>query len=132
VVAEADVLSVHVPATPITRGLINAGLLARMKPGALLINVGRGECVDEDALADALESGRLAGAGLDVRAAEPPVLGRLERLDTAVFSPHVAGITVQSQERIARMLAEDIRRVLDGLPAEHAVGRVRAARVAAA
>ena len=100
-----------------------------MKPGALLISVGRGECVDEEALADALESGRLGGAGLDVRAAEPPVPGRLERLENVVLSPHVAGITVQSQERIAGILAQDIHNVFSGRPAEYAVGRIRAVPV---
>ncbi|WP_211261129.1 NAD(P)-dependent oxidoreductase [Pseudonocardia acaciae] len=72
VAARADVLSCHLPATEQTAGMVDALLLARMRPSALLINVGRGEVVDEDALADALESGALAGAALDVRVDEPP------------------------------------------------------------
>lgn len=124
-VRNADVLSVHVPATPETRDLIDAELLAKLPPDAILVSVGRGETVDEDAVADALESGALYGAALDVRASEPPVPGRLERLDNVVLTPHVAGITVESQHEIARILADDIAAVLDGELAEHAVGAVR-------
>ncbi|HEX6446870.1 MAG TPA: NAD(P)-dependent oxidoreductase, partial [Streptosporangiales bacterium] len=128
VVAGADVLSVHLPATAETRGLLGAELLARMKPDAVLVNVGRGDVVDEDALADALVAGRLGGAALDVRAAEPPSPGRLETLDNVVLSPHVAGITTESQDRIADVLAADIRAVLSGAPARSAVGTVKEAR----
>lgn len=122
-VRAADVLSVHLPATTETRGLLDAELLSELPEGAILVSVGRGETVDEDALADALESGRLYGAALDVRAEEPPMPGRLERLDNVVLTPHVAGITVESQHHIARLLADDIEAVLDGRTARHAVGR---------
>ncbi|MBO0891847.1 MAG: hydroxyacid dehydrogenase [Acidothermales bacterium] len=128
VVAGADVLSVHLPATAETRGLVGAELLARMKPDAILVNVGRGDLVDEDALADALVAGRPGGAALDVRASEPPVPGRLETLDNVVLSPHVAGITAESQHRIADVLATDIRAVLSGAPARAAVGTVKEAK----
>lgn len=114
VVAGADVLSVHLPATDATRGLMDAQLLARMRPTALLVNVGRGEVVDEEALADALESGVLAGAALDVRGQEPPRPGRLETLDNVLLTPHIAGITTQSQMRILSTLVADIDAVLDG------------------
>jgi D-3-phosphoglycerate dehydrogenase len=123
VAAAADVLSCHLPSTAETRGLVDAALLARMRPDALLVNVGRGDVVDEAALADALEAGRLGGAGLDVRAAEPPERGRLERLDTVVLTPHVAGITAESQHKILAALAADIRAVTAGCEARHAVGR---------
>lgn len=122
--AAADVLSVHLPATPHTRGMVGARLLSLMRPGALLVSVGRGGTVDEEALADALAGGRLGGAALDVRTAEPPCRGRLEDLDNVLLTPHVAGITEQSQRRIAGMLAEDIDRVLSGRAAAHAVGAV--------
>lgn len=128
VAAAADVLSVHLPATAETRGLVGAGLLARMKPDSILVNVGRGDVVDEEALADALAGGRIGGAALDVRASEPPVPGRLEALDNVVLSPHVAGITMESQDRIADVLANDIRAVLSGAPARSAVGAVKEAR----
>src|SRR6185437_9786817 len=87
VVARADVLSCHLPATDDTRHLIDAGLLAVLASDAILINVGRGEVIDEDALADALEDGRLRGAALDVRAVEPPTPGRLEALDNVILTP---------------------------------------------
>ena len=114
VTASADILSCHLPATAQTRHFVNAELIAQMRPGALLINVGRGAAVDEDALTAALESGHLGGAGLDVREREPPRCGVLETLDNVILTPHVAGITAQSQDRILRALAADISAVLDG------------------
>jgi D-3-phosphoglycerate dehydrogenase / 2-oxoglutarate reductase len=113
-VTRSDVVSVHLPATGRTRGLVDAALLARMRPTALLINVGRGEVVDENALAAALESGAPAGAALDVRAQEPPRPCQLDKLDNVLFTPHIAGITVQSQERILRLLTTDVDAVLSG------------------
>nr|WP_308210039.1 NAD(P)-dependent oxidoreductase [Actinomadura madurae] len=127
-VAESDVLSVHLPATEATTGLVDADLLARCKPGAILVSVGRGEVVDERALAEALESGHLAGAALDVRAAEPPAAGPLERMPNVVLTPHVAGITVQSQARIAQILCDDIEAVLDDRVPAHAVTPVQEGR----
>jgi D-3-phosphoglycerate dehydrogenase/(S)-sulfolactate dehydrogenase len=110
----SDVVSVHVPATDATRGMIDVRLLSLMRPDSLLINVGRGEVVDEGALLPALRAGRPAGAALDVRAEEPPQAGELETLDNVVLTPHVAGITAESQARIASALAHDIRAVLTG------------------
>lgn len=125
VAAASDVLSCHVPATAETIRLVGRGLLARMRPGALFINVGRGEVVDEDALADAIESGSLGGAALDVRAAEPPARGRIERLANVILTPHIAGITAQSQLRILRVLADDIEAVLGGGQAASSVGQCK-------
>lgn len=126
--ATADVVSCHLPATEETRGIVGSDLLARLKPSAIVVNVGRGEIVDEGALAGALETGTIAGAGLDVRSPEPPRRGRLEELDNVVLSPHVAGVTAESQERIVQALAGDIRAVLAGGEARHAVGASRKAR----
>jgi D-3-phosphoglycerate dehydrogenase / 2-oxoglutarate reductase len=124
VVARADVLSIHVPETPETVGLVDAALLDRMKPGALLVNLGRGSLIDEPALVEALATGRLGGAALDVRAVEPPVIGRLEQLDNVVLTPHVAGITEESQKRVSDALVDDILRIVEGRgPATHSVGR---------
>ncbi|MCW3840697.1 hypothetical protein ONA70_11360 [Micromonospora yasonensis] len=120
--AEADVLSCHLPATPETIGLIDAAFLGAMRPDALLISVGRGEVVDEEALADALAAGRLGGAGLDVRATEPPARGRLEEFDNVILTPHIAGITVESQRRIIGILAAEIGTILGGGLARYAVG----------
>lgn len=124
VVASADVLSVHLPSTAETRGLIDAGLLARMRPGSLLVNVGRGEVVDEAALADALRRGHLGGAALDVRAEEPPSPGPLDEAPNVVFTPHVAGMTTEAQGRVTEMLAEDLIALLGGGEARHAVGPI--------
>jgi len=126
--ARADILSCHLPATSGTARLVNAAFLSGMRPDALLINVGRGEVIDEDALADALINGRLGGAGLDVRACEPPVLGKLETLDNVIFTPHVAGITIESQQRIVDILASEIRALLAGGTAQYAVGRLNQAK----
>jgi D-3-phosphoglycerate dehydrogenase / 2-oxoglutarate reductase len=128
VTAAADVLSCHLPATGETRHLVDRALLARMRPGALFISVGRGETVDEDALADALESGALGGAALDVRGQEPPARGRIEKLGNVILTPHVAGITSQSQQRIMRVLADDIEAVLAGGRAASSVGACQEAR----
>ena len=123
--ASADVVSLHLPLTESTERMVDAGFLASMRAGSYLINVSRGGLVDEDALGDALDSGHLGGAGLDVRSAEPPKLGRLEGSPRVVLSPHIAGLTVESQEAIVTALASDIATVLGGSPASHAVGAHR-------
>ena len=96
---QADVLSLHVPLTRATRGLIGARELARLKPGAVLVNCARGGVVDERALGDALTSGRLRGAALDVFAAEPPGESPLLALPNVVLTPHLGGSTVEAQRR---------------------------------
>ena len=121
----SDVVSLHLPLTNDTDRMVNAGFLTGMRPGSYLINVSRGGLVDEEALADALDSGHLGGAGLDVRSAEPPTVGRLESSSRVVQSPHIAGLTNESQEAISTALAGDIAAVLAGSPAGHAVGAHR-------
>lgn len=128
VARQADVISCHLPATPETLGVLDAAFFAAMRPGSFFVNVGRGEVVNEDALVEALTSGRLGGAALDVRATEPPVPGRLEDLRNVLLTPHVAGITAESQHRILHVLATDISAVLSGGEAKHAVGTARTAR----
>lgn len=125
VIAESDVISIHLPATEQTRGLVDKAFLGAMRPNAFLVNVGRGEVIDEPALVDALTSGQIAGAALDVRATEPPSPGVLETLDNVLLTPHVAGITRQSQERVIDILAGDIEALANGADAPHAVGAVR-------
>ena len=129
VLGSADVLSVHLPATLETIGLLDAAALAAMKPDAYLVNVGRGEVVDEDALIEALQSGHLGGAALDVRAHEPPTPGRLEDAPRTLLTPHVAGITTAAQERIGDILAREIDLVLDGAAASAAVGSLNRPRL---
>jgi D-3-phosphoglycerate dehydrogenase/(S)-sulfolactate dehydrogenase len=123
VLSDSDVVSLHAPSIDATRNMVDEKFLAAMKSSALLINVARGELVDEEALVQALSGGVIAGAGLDVRAQEPPVLGELEKLSNVVLAPHVAGITDQSQTRITDLLAADIERALAGQQMACAVGK---------
>jgi D-3-phosphoglycerate dehydrogenase / 2-oxoglutarate reductase len=114
---EADYVSLHCPKTPETTGLIDARRIALMKPGAMLINTARGGLIDEPALVDALTSGHLGGAGLDVFALEPAdVSNKLLRLDTVLCAPHMAGVTVESTAGMAATTARNILSVLDGTP----------------
>jgi D-3-phosphoglycerate dehydrogenase len=110
--ARADVVTLHVPLTPETTGLIAAPQLAAMRAGAYLINVSRGGIVDEDALLAALESGRLAGAGIDVFAAEPATASPLFGNDHVIVTPHSAGISAGS---IARSRIETARNLVGAL-----------------
>ena len=111
----ADVVSIHVPLSVATRHLIDGQALARMRPTAVLINTARGELVDEAALAEALGSGRLAGAGLDVLSAEPPPAGHpLLSTPNTVLTPHLAGPTWQSWPRRFGNAYANISRVQRG------------------
>lgn len=119
---ESDVVSLHCPLTPQTESLIDAAALASMKPGAVLVNTARGGLVDEAALLDALRSGRLAGAGLDVFRDEPveadhPLLG----LDNVVVSPHVAWLSGETLDRSLRVAFDNCRRLQEGRPLLHQV-----------
>lgn len=109
------VVSLHVPLVPATRNLIGRAQLALMPRGAILVNASRGGVVDEVALAEALRSGALGGAALDVRAEEPPSSDDpLRALDNVLLTPHVAGLTQQSQQAIAEHVLRGIRQVLVG------------------
>lgn len=113
----ADLLSLHMPLTPETRNLIGAPQLAAMKPTAYLINTARGELVDGAALAEALRSGRLAGAALDVVPGEPPAPDHpLLSCPTALLTPHMAWYSEAAERRLRRMAAEEVRRALRGQP----------------
>jgi phosphoglycerate dehydrogenase-like enzyme len=113
---EADFVSVHVPLTNTTRGLVDGAALALMKPTAVIVNVARGGVIDEAALVDALRAGRLGGAGLDVFATEPvPPTDPLRGLGAAVVAtPHVAGVTDGTAKRRAGAAIENIARVEHG------------------
>ncbi|MDH3228793.1 MAG: NAD(P)-binding domain-containing protein [Alphaproteobacteria bacterium] len=116
--ATADVVTLHVPLLPETRGLIGKSELARMKPEAILVNAARGGVVDEAALADALASGRLGGAALDVYEGEPPpeanplFLLEGEPARRVLFTPHIAGVTCQSWARLFRSAWENVEGVV--------------------
>jgi D-3-phosphoglycerate dehydrogenase len=121
--AESDVVSLHVPLVAATRGLLDAARLASMKPGALLINVARGGVVDEAALADALTNGRLGGAAIDVFEHEPlgdsPLLGA----PNTVLTPHLGASTADAQARASLEVVQGVLDVLAGRPATYQVNR---------
>lgn len=122
VLASADVVSLHCPLTPSTRHLINAASIAKMKPSAILINTGRGPLVDEQAVADALNGGRLAAFGADVLSQEPP------RGDNPMLSarncfltPHIAWATIEARTRLMSTATENVRQFIAGEPVANRV-----------
>ena len=119
--ATSDFVSLHCPLTDSTRDLISRERIARMKPGAVLINTSRGPVVDEEALADALEEGRLFAAGLDVFRDEPRVPERLRSAENAVLTPHVGSGTVETRTAMARMVWDEVLRRVTGRPPAHPV-----------
>ena len=121
VMAAADVVVVAVPGGPETRHLIDAAALAAMRPEAHLVNIARGDVVDEIALVEALEAGRIAGAGLDVYEREPAVPERLRRLENAVLLPHLGTAALEVREAMGLIAVENARAVIEGRPAPNAV-----------
>ena len=116
--ATADIITLHCPLTPETRGLIGSRQLARMKKGAVHINTARGGIVDEPALAEALRSGHLAGAAVDVFAAEPidkATADVFRGVPNVILTPHVAGVTLEANMRVSAMTVENVRRELKAL-----------------
>jgi len=112
----SDVVSIHVPLTDETRHLIGEAEIARMKPGAILVNTARGPIVDEAALARALERGHLFGAGLDVYEDEPEIHPGLRASERTVLLPHLGSATTATREAMARRVAGNVRAVLEGEP----------------
>ena len=125
VLKRSDVVSIHMPSTAETNGSINATSLVLMKPDAIIVNVGRGEVINEADLMAALKAKTIAGAALDVRAQEPPVKGEMETIPNLILTPRVAGITKESQLRINQILTSNIELVLNSKPATHAVGALK-------
>ena len=113
---ESDVLSLHVPAVPETEGIINADTLRQMKPGAILINTARGDLIREEALAIALEEGRLGAAGLDVYYEEPAIHPRLVAAPRTVLLPHIGSATLETRRQMAAIALANVRAVLAGRP----------------
>ncbi len=128
VVAKSDYISIHLPATAETKDVINSSLLNKMKSSVILVSVGRGEVINEADLETALRDGVIAGAGLDVRAQEPPKDQRFTDLGNVVLAPHVAGITQESQAAINQVLVSEIRAALTGGAQKYAVGAVKQAK----
>ncbi|HHH82531.1 MAG TPA: hydroxyacid dehydrogenase [Chloroflexi bacterium] len=113
---QSDYLSLHAPLAEETRGLMNEAAFQRMKPGARLISTARGGIIDESALLQALESGRLAGAALDVFSTEPPAISALLQNPRIIATPHIAGQTHEAQARVALDIAEEVLAALKGEP----------------
>lgn len=114
--AEADVISLHLPGSPENRHLIDREALAAMKDTAILVNTGRGVLVDSDALAEALEDGSIWAAGLDVYEGEPEVPERLLKAPRTVLLPHIGSATTKSRDDMARLVAANVTAVLEGEP----------------
>ena len=113
--ARSDMISVHAPLSPQTRGLVNAAAFAKMKEGVLIVNTARGPLIDEAALLDALDSGKVGGAGLDVVTTEPlpkgsPLVGR----DNLILTPHTGFYSIEALEELQTKCATDVARVLSG------------------
>jgi len=118
--AAADFLTIHLPLTADTRGTVGRAALAGMKDGVRIVNAARGELVDEDALVEALRSGKVAAAALDVFQAEP-YAGPLLELDNVVVTPHLAASTEEAQDRAGVIVAEQVAAALDGALVTNAV-----------
>ena len=119
--SRADVVTVHVPLTRATRGLIGRDAIAKLKPGSIVLNVARGGVVDEAAVADALRSGHLGGAGIDVFEAEPPVGSPLLDAPNTLLTPHLGASTAEAQVLVSEEVAAQVLDVLDGRSARYAV-----------
>jgi D-3-phosphoglycerate dehydrogenase len=114
VFSEADFVTLHLPASAETDGLVDARLLGLMKPSAFFINAARGKLVDEDALFATLQNRKIAGAAIDVRRDEPPLDTRFNELDNIVMTPHTAAATPKAQFASGQMAAESVLKVLSG------------------
>lgn len=122
VLATADIVSLHCPLTPSTRHLINAASIAKMKPSAILINTGRGPLVDEQAVADALNGGRLAAFGADVLSQEPPRGDNpLLSARNCFLTPHIAWATLEARTRLMSTATENVRQFIAGEPVANRV-----------
>jgi (S)-sulfolactate dehydrogenase len=113
--ANSDIVSLHLPLTDDTRGLLDAQMIARMEKGTVLINTSRGGIVDEDAVVESLRAGHLAGAAFDVFETEPltsAIGARFKGVSNLVLTPHIAGVTQESNVRVSAVTADNVRKVL--------------------
>jgi glycerate dehydrogenase len=114
---QSDIVTLHCPLTPQTRELVNAERLSWMKRTAFLINTSRGQLVEESALAEALNSGRIAGAGLDVLSSEPPPADNpLLRAANCFITPHIAWATHAARSRLMNVVVQNVRAFIEGTP----------------
>ncbi len=113
--SEADMVTLHVPLAPGTQSLIDADALSAVKPGMILVNTSRGRVIDEEALIDALQTGRIEGAALDVFAAEPlPASHPLTGMENVILSPHIGALTREAGDRLSDSVARQVRDILEG------------------
>ena len=122
--AESDFISLHLPRTPETENLLDVVAFGKVKPGVRIVNASRGGIIDEEALAEAIRSGRVAGAALDVFATEPLVGGPLVELPQVVLTPHLGASTAEAQDKAGLHVAESVAAGLMGEPVPAAVNRV--------
>jgi D-3-phosphoglycerate dehydrogenase / 2-oxoglutarate reductase len=115
--AAADVVTCHLPATRETQGMFHYERFCQMKPTATFVNVARGDVVDEPGLIRALREGRIAGAALDVRAKEPPEPGPFDEMDNVILTPHLGAFTHEGQQRVVEAVCRDVAAVLAGAEA---------------
>ncbi|WLR53146.1 phosphoglycerate dehydrogenase [Bacillus tianshenii] len=118
---EADIITVHTPLTKETKGLLNHETIGKTKKGVYLINCARGGIIDEEALADYVESGHVAGAALDVFVTEPPTNNRLLELDQIITTPHLGASTVEAQLNVAAQVADEVLQFLQGQPVKNSL-----------
>jgi D-3-phosphoglycerate dehydrogenase / 2-oxoglutarate reductase len=111
---QSDVISLHLPATPQTRGMFNDDLFGKMKSNVIFINTSRGEVVDEAAMIRALQGKKIGSAALDVRAKEPPQPSPLHEMENVILTPHIAAFTVEGQRRVVESVCHDVAAVLRG------------------
>ncbi len=112
--AQSDVVSLHAPLTPETKGLINAQRIAQMKDGACLVNTGRGPLIDDDAVITALRAGKLSSIGLDVYTGEPKIDPRYHTLENAMLVPHLGSATYETRLAMAMLAVDNMEAVLEG------------------
>lgn len=125
VLAQSDLLTLHAIVTPETRGMINATTIAGMKDGVIIVNVARGKLIDEQALADALKSGKVAAAGLDVYQEEPPTHSPLIGLPNVTHTPHLGASTVEAQRNVGIEMVEQIADALRGVSYRNVLNPVK-------
>ncbi|MFW6121625.1 MAG: hydroxyacid dehydrogenase [Petrotogales bacterium] len=114
VVSQSDFISIHVPLNKYTKNMINKDMLSLMKSKCYVINTSRGGVINEEALYDALSSGIIAGAALDVYAKEPPLNSPILALDNVILTPHIAGVTQEAQFRTSAIIVDEVIKVLQG------------------
>lgn len=119
--AESDFISLHVPLTDETRGMINSSAISKMKQGVIIVNTARGPIIDEHALTDALRSGRVGGAGLDVFETEPNINPELVGMENVILTPHIASATWEAREKMGQLAVDAILKTLNGEKPENLV-----------